>query len=480
MTITSALIDIGGSSVKVTIREISAEKILSHEVFITPKVDGKHIFLDSSQLLSSILQAMNQAASKLPAGSKVDKIYISTLRQGFCLTNSNDELTPIYLNSDISGEFARKDIERYGSQKIYKETGHWFAPQLTLPKLISLFQSRPELKNQNTKLLFVHDWLIWKFTHVILTEMTLVSAGQFADLAKKNIHYQLLEHFGIPLTIIPTPQKFGTPIGGIESSLASQLSSHWLTAEVCVGGGDSHFLHMGASGNQAGKVVVSAGSSTPISLLSFTLGSSTLLQPWKSTSFYDSAYFLEGNVGYPGSFFGWLMKNVSDPISNRKINVQNLSKAPMVFGSCNMWNEERWETRPAFSILGDFSESSSSDLALGMTLDYAFALANQISALIHDNFEINEVILTGGGANSQLQSILKSLIKVDVNLLSIDAAINNLFSTLNDEDLQTLNVATEPQDLDRETREFLIMRSKKHALLYEQVEGTRKILENAR
>ena len=116
-----------------------------------------------------------------------------------------------------------------------------------------------------------------------------------AKLSEKSIHTELLEYFDIPVNLLPKPQKFGSEVGTIKAHASAELSTRWTDAKVFVGGGDSHFLHMGASGNSSAKVVVSAGSSTPISLLSKTIGTSTLLQPWKSTSFEDSMYFLEGN-----------------------------------------------------------------------------------------------------------------------------------------------------------------------------------------
>ena len=480
MTAISALIDIGGSSVKVTIRDNSAGKILTYEIGTTPKVQGKHISLNPDDLFATVIQTMNKSVEGLSSGLKVEKIYISTLRQGFCLISNEKELTPIFLNSDTSGEMARAEIEKYGFRRIYEETGHWFAPQLTLPKLINLNRVQPDLVKQNTKLLFVHDWLAWKFTQEIVTEMTLVSAGQMAKLSDKGIHAELLDFFGILEDILPKPHKFGTSLGSINAQSLSILSPLWSHAEVLVGGGDSHFLHMGASLNQAGKVVVSAGSSTPISLLSTSMGSSTVLQPWKSTSFKDSMYFLEGNLGYPGSFFGWLNKNASKPISVGALSLENISNAPAVFGSCNMWNEEKWESRPAFSMMGDFTNSDSNKLALGLTLDYSFALANQILALLNDGFDINQVVITGGGANSQIQTITNSLLDIPVALMSSDVAINNLFSILNGENLESLDFETASENLDAETSAFLKEHSKTHALLYQQVEGTRKVLENAK
>ena len=85
MTATSALIDIGGSSVKVTIRDNHTAKMLTHEISVTPPVEGRHICLDPTQLFKTVIAAMNNCAESLSSGVTVGKIYISTLRQGFCL-----------------------------------------------------------------------------------------------------------------------------------------------------------------------------------------------------------------------------------------------------------------------------------------------------------------------------------------------------------------------------------------------------------
>ena len=479
MKITSALIDIGGSSIKVSIRDNIAGIVVTEEIEIIPTVDKSHIFLNPVQLYKSVIQAMNRCSEKLTSGTKINKIYISSLRQGFCIVDNLQELTPIYLNSDTSGIWSKKEIENYGSSKIYEETGHWFAPQLTLPKLIQLFHVRPELKKENHKILFVHDWLAWRFTKIVFTEMTLVSAGQMAKVFEKRPNFELLESFGIPSSLVPEVKEFATPVSPLNSGTISELSSCWTKAELHVGGGDSHFLHLGASGNKVGKLVISAGSSTPISLLSKELGISSILQPWKSTSFDKAMYFLEGNVGYPGTYFGWLNKNASSLKIKNTINMESVSKAATVFGCCNMWNEEKWNSRPAFSILGDFTNSDSSNLGLGLTLDYAFALSNQILELISDQFEIDQIILTGGGANAQLQTLLRSLIEIPIDLITTKNSVNNIFDNLNENKLETFSYEDNTVVLDSQTIEYLKLKAKKHALLYSEIEGSREVLKNA-
>ena len=144
-----------------------------------------------------------------------------------------------------------------------------------------------------------------------------------------------------------------------------------------------------------------------------------------------------------------------------------------------MWNEEKWETRPAFSILGDFSQSNSNELALGLILDYSFALANQISALINDGFKVDQIIFTGGGANPQVQTILGSLLDIPIDHMATENAIDNLFTILAGDKRNSVEYENKPESLDLETSEFLRSKAKDHALLYSQIEGIRGVLENA-
>lgn len=480
MSKVSALVDIGGSSVKVIIRDSEENKIYQQEIHIQPIVQGKHVFLQPEKLFDTVIQAMNLCSIKMPSGRKVDKFYISTLRQGFCLVGKDQELTPIYLNSDTSGDFAKADIEKYGKDKIYEETGHWYAPQLTLPKLINLFRKNPELNGNGTKLLFVHDWLIWKFSNELITEMSLVSAGQMAKISEKRINFELLDKFRISNSILPDVKKFDDTIADYNNPYKARLNDYWLNAELHVGGGDSHFLHMGASRNELGKLVVSAGSSTPISLLNTSLGDSKLLKPWKSTSFENNAFFIEGNLGYPGTYFGWLSKNFNNSILEDDITIENLTNASTIFGSCNMWNENSWDSRPAFSIFGDFSNSHGKDHLLGLTLDYAFSLANQISEFKKNSFDINEVLITGGGSNQVLQKILASLIDLPVVLISKIDSVSNIFSKINQEIYIKSEAPRSIDSLSDEVSQYLKNRAKEHLSLYSEFEGTRKVLEYAK
>ena len=470
-----AVIDIGGSSVKVTLMECDTHKTYSHSIAIQPILQDGHIFLEPEKLLEQIIVAMNQVISSADRALKVVRISISSLRQGFCLVSGFREISPIYLNSDTSGQFAKDEEEKFGMKKIYSETGHWFAPQLTLPKMINLKRKFPEKFDASTRVLFVHDWLVWRFTGVQTTEMGLVSAGQLAAINENQVNYEILRFFGFPENILPEISEFNQPIRNIQIDLRNRLNSSWWESTIHVGGGDSHFLHLGASNNESDVVVVSAGSSTPISWLNKSNIVTTELHPWISTSFRKGHYFLEGNLGYPGTHYGWLLKNFAVKPRELSIDLKTVSKAPQVFGACNLWNEEKWESRPPFTIAGNLGSYSNEELIVGLLLDYAFSLANQIQNIQKD-FLLTSIVITGGGSNADLCKLLTCLIDVPVHLLSQEDAVTNLLTQLIEEEVSVITFETAIDALDFEISQYLRDRAKTHSQLYSDLEGMRGIL----
>ncbi|NDC48817.1 MAG: hypothetical protein EBZ61_07035 [Micrococcales bacterium] len=470
-----AVIDIGGSSVKVTLMECDTHKTYSHSIAIQPILQDRHIFLEPEKLLEQIIEAMNQVVCFADSALKVVRISISSLRQGFCLVSGFREISPIYLNSDTSGQFAKDEEEKFGMKKIYSETGHWFAPQLTLPKMINLKRNSPEKFDETTRVLFVHDWLVWRFTGVQITEMGLVSAGQLAAINENQVNYEILNYFGFSEKILPKIAEFNQPIEKLQSDVKNRLNSSWWESTVHVGGGDSHFLHLGASMNESDVLVVSAGSSTPISWLNKSKIFTSELHPWISTSFREGHYFLEGNLGYPGTHYGWLLKNFAVKPKDISLDLKAVSKAPQVFGACNLWNQEKWESRPPFTIVGDVGSYSNEELILGLLLDYAFSLANQIQNIQKD-FVIASIVITGGGSNANLCKLLKSLIDLPIYILPQDVAVTNLLSKLNNEEVTTKAIGSEINSLDFEISQYIKDLTRTHSQLYSELEGIRGVL----
>ena len=477
-----ALIDIGGSSVKVSIYIQALDSVVWATEEALPVTRGKSVIQATEVLLQVVYKAMNRASAQLEVKVRIERLYVSSIRQGYCLIGRNKVLTPVYYNSDSSGSFAFEALAEYGLERLYEETGHWFAPQLTLPKLIQLNRITPELFTNDTKLAFVHDWLIWEFTGRLITEMTLVSAGQLALIKERRPHDALLESFQLNPELIPPVADFFSEVAEIRRDVLKYLDSRWEGCVVHVGGGDSHFLHLGASLHGRGTIVVSAGSSTPVSFLKSDLSNSILSRPWKSTSFDRGLFLHEGNVGYPGTYYGWLDYQSGFTETEAPLTVDQIRGAPSVFGSCRHWTREAWNNCPPFSILNLNPDSSVAQIKLGLTLDYAFSLKQQILDIGGEHsFSAESIVVTGGGANELLARILQTILGQRVETLPSQRCLINIFNLVDGrvDDHVVKNAAVPLESFSSQLSEALLDREMQHAIDYESIEGTRELITNA-
>jgi hypothetical protein len=71
------------------------------------------------------------------------------------------------------------------------------------------------------------------------------------------------------------------------------------------------------------------------------------------------------------------------------------------------------------------------------------------------------------------------LLDIPIERIATENAVDNLFSLLGSETRDSIAYEKSSESLDAETSQFLRSKAKDHALLYSQLEGIRKVLENA-
>jgi hypothetical protein len=71
------------------------------------------------------------------------------------------------------------------------------------------------------------------------------------------------------------------------------------------------------------------------------------------------------------------------------------------------------------------------------------------------------------------------LLDIPIERVATENAVDNLFSLLGNEKRDSVAYEKNSESLDMETSDFLKSKAKDHALLYSQIEGVRKVLENA-
>lgn len=394
-------LDVGGSSVKAWVAALSGEVVASvvHEL---PSVrPAPHrVELDPAVWEATCRRALSQAVAQAPAGDWLG-VTVSTLRQGFVLLDAAGEvLGNGVLNSDRRGGPYAGVLA--GTHAL---TGHWPAPELTLPKLLAVRAEEPDRWAATARVLFLHDWLVWRMSGVQATEASYACAGGMADVAARTWAWDLLQDNGIGPTLLAPVVESGHVVG--------ELGDGWglpPTLPVAAGCGDTQLAAMGVGGLGDGVVTVVAGSSTPVQAATAEPVQDPLGRPWVSTHAAAHLWAVEGNAGYPGTFSGWWSALAGDDGPARDHGLIAVTAAPY-------WAQETWEVKPPVSLLGLRADTTAADVRTALLEAHAFAVRGNVEDLGRAlGRQATDVVVCGGAAeDGRLPALLAEVLGQDVH-----------------------------------------------------------------
>ncbi|MGI9120597.1 MAG: xylulokinase [Acidimicrobiales bacterium] len=433
----AAGIDLGGSSVKAWVAEVGGAKrggaerggaVVGEAIVPTPTVrPDRHLAeLDPSAWWQAGRRALRAAVAQAgrPAGDYVG-VTATSLRQGFVLTDGVDELGPGVLNSDRRGagqlDRLRRDI---GVDQLYRTTGHWPAPELTLPKLLHLAATDPRRWAATRRVLFVHDWALWRLSGTESTEVSLASAGQMADVGRRCWAADLLDALGLGTNRLAPLVEAGAVVGRLtDPDLGLPVG-----LPVVAGGGDTQMAAMGSGGLADGVVTVVAGSSTPVQATVAAPPVDPERHPWVSTHLAPDRWAVETNAGYPGTMLGWLAAlGGCSPAAlwERAAESRPGANGVTAVVAAPVWSEEAWATRAPNAVLGVTPATTTADLARAFVEAHAFAVRANVADLERVlGHRATTLVVTGGGSHqvgggsghAALPGLMADVLGRDVNV----------------------------------------------------------------
>ncbi len=394
-------LDVGGSSVKAWVADLDGT-VHAQAVRSLPAVrPAPHrVELDPAVWEAACRSVLTEAVSAAPEADWLG-VTVSTLRQGFVLLGAAGEvLGNGVLNSDRrGGPYA--DVLA-GTHAL---TGHWPAPELTLPKLLAVRAEEPDRWAATTRVLFLHDWLVWRMCGVQATEVSYACAGGMADVAGRTWARDLLQDSGIGLSLLAPVVEAGTLVG--------ELGRGWGLPEalpVVTGCGDTQLAAMGVGGLGDGVVTVVAGSSTPVQVATAEPVRDPLGRPWVSTHAAPHLWAAEGNAGYPGTFSGWWSALAGSAGPAREHGLVAVTAAPY-------WSQETWEVKPPTSLLGLRADTTAADVQAALLEAHAFAVRGNVEDLARalGRRPAAVVVCGGAAADGRLPALLAEVLGRDVH-----------------------------------------------------------------
>ena len=374
-------LDVGGSSVKAWVQELGGRLRAQAVVATTTLRPGPHrAELDPDSWEQACRAALGQAVAQAGEGDWLG-VTVSTLRQGFVLLGADGRhLGPGILNSDRRGAPWAAVLD--GQHAL---TGHWPAPELTLPKLLAVQAEEPDRWAATVRILFVHDWLVWRMCGVQATEASYACAGGMADVARRDWAVDLLQECGVGTGRLAPVVESGTLLG--------TLGAGWALPEglpVVAGCGDTQLAAASAGGLGAGVLTVVAGSSTPVQAATASPVKDPLSRPWVSTHAAPDLWAVEGNAGYPGSFSGWWSGLADGSVTDDPAGVVAVTATPY-------WSQQTWERKAPWSLVGLSPGTTAAQVRRALLEAHAFSVAGGVNDLERVLGASRALVVTGGG-----------------------------------------------------------------------------------
>lgn len=400
----AAGLDFGGSSVKAWVATLAGEVLAtcSRPVETLRPAPGVAEFEPESwwEAARSALDRAVEHAGR-PLGEYVG-VTAASLRQGFVLVADDGELGLGVLNSDRRGASQLGALRgAVDTDHLYRLTGHWPAPELTLPKLMQLRSVEPDRWHATRKVLFVHDWALWRMSGAAVTEPSLASAGQMADVSRRTWASDLLEQVGIGCGRLAELVDAGTIVGELRPDVLGLPAG----IAVVAGGGDTQFAAMGSGGLATASVTVVAGSSTPLQMTLDEVPHDPLRHPWVSTHLRRDLWAVETNAGYGGMLLDWLARITRSTVESLADEAMSSSEAGARGLTATIaapeWSEERWSSKAPLAALGFTVSHSLGDLARAFVEGHVYAIRANLNDLERaTGTSAPRVILVGGASRS--------------------------------------------------------------------------------
>jgi xylulokinase len=197
-------------------------------------------------------------------------ITVSAIRIPFVLVDGRgDAVMPGLLNRDRrAAPHVEQVTSAIGSDRLYRLTGHWAAPEFGLPKLLWVRESYPDAWRASDKVLQLHDWFICRLCGVLASERSSAAMSQLIDFSTGGWAGDLLATLGISASLLPDLRQAGALAGPLLPEVAA-ATGFTPGTPVHVGCGDTHMSVLSAVSADrgvAGPVIV-AGTTAPVMLV---------------------------------------------------------------------------------------------------------------------------------------------------------------------------------------------------------------------
>ncbi|HME51274.1 MAG TPA: xylulokinase [Candidatus Lokiarchaeia archaeon] len=347
--------------------------------------------------------------------------------QAVAVTNQRETIVPVNENGDpLANAIVWQDRrtsqecqfirDAIGKDAIYKKTGLTIDPYFSASKILWFKNNRPQVYENATKFLLVHDFIVKKLTGSFVTDFSNASRTMLFDINTRAWSEDILAALDIDQGKLPDVVAPGTQVGCVSPDAGTGLES---CTVVVAGAGDQQCAALGVGVTEQGRVKCTMGTGTFL----IAYAPSVKLDPGTrvlcSCSAIENSYVVEASMFSTGSLLRWARDTVGHAECDEAIEV-NLSpyqvidqKAeaspvgsngllflPFIVGAgAPYWNPDARGT-----LFGLAAGHQRGDIYRSIMEGTSFDVRKNMDVFSEMELAPSELRLTGGGSRSRIWS----------------------------------------------------------------------------
>ena len=364
--------------------------------------DGKQLYV----AVDSIWEKLQSMIKQIVAVYTIDSICISSLGESFVLLDKEDNVLfyPM-LYTDSRGEKEAEEIKAsIGEKKAFLTTGVIPHSMYSLSKLLWIKNNHPEVFAKADKVMLMCDYFGYLLTGERVIDYALASRTGAFDIEKLTFSKELLDTFGIPMSLFSVPKRAGTIVGKLKAEFG-------IGAVLVLGSHDQVCTSLGAGVLDPGDAVDGMGTVECITTLFKEKPSNIEMGkqgypcvPYAVENLYCT-YILNFSCG---SMVNWLRKKIMHGYTGEEKDFFTYIEKDMTdepteiltlpyFGGASTPYQD---LNAKGAIVNLTTETTDSTLYKSLMEGTAFEMRFNAEMVGRYAISVNNVVATGGGANS--------------------------------------------------------------------------------
>lgn len=339
--------------------------------------------------------------------SDIEGVSFSGQMHGLVLLNDKQEVVrPAILWNDTRNTTQCADIlNQMGLEKMLEITKNTVLEGFTLPKILWVRENEPELYAQATTFVLPKDYVRFAMTGDIAMEYSDAAGTSLLDVANQQWSDELIDAFELPADFCPRLVAPTDCVGTISETFA-KASGLSTSTKVFAGGADNACGALGAGIVEAGKTMVS-------------IGTSGVLLSYEETADLDfegklhyfnhaapNAYYTMGVTLSAGHSLEWFKQTFAKDLSFDEL-LKDIANIPVGSGGVVFTPYLVGERTPyadaniRASFIGLDSSHTLSHMARAVMEGITMSLNDSLALMRATGKQIDAIVSIGGGAKNE-------------------------------------------------------------------------------